>query len=145
MQAKAVIGEQPAYPLQLQLGPCCTVRAVLYGKISENFIFIYIHLYSFIFICNKAVALKIKLVDLKKTDIDNIKRVITEVGGTMIPLALIFQELGFQGVTGVEWGILSGAISTVGMEMGYQLERIGRSIFLIRKRHEGGDKNAEKK
>ena len=89
--------------------------------------------------------MKIKLVDLKKTDIDNIKRVITEVGGTMIPLALIFQELGFQGVTGVEWGILSGAISTVGMEMGYQLERIGRSIFLIRKRHEGGDKNAEKK
>jgi len=90
--------------------------------------------------------LKIKLVDLKKTDIDNIKRVIMEVGGTMIPLTLIFQELGFQGVTGVEWGILSGAISTVGIEMGYQLQRIGRSIFLIKKRHDMEvKKDAEKK
>jgi hypothetical protein len=86
------------------------------------------------------------LTDLKKTDIDNIKRVIVEIGGTMIPLTLIFSNLGFQGVTGVEWGLLSGTISTVGIEMGYQVQRIGRLMFLVKKRHDKEVKtNAKKK
>jgi len=90
--------------------------------------------------------LKVKLTDLKKTDIENIKRIIVEIGGTMIPLALIFEQLGFQGITGIEWGMLGGAISTIGIEMGYQVQKIGRSIFLIKKRHDAEvKKNAEKK
>jgi hypothetical protein len=87
----------------------------------------------------------LKLKDLTKTDIDNIKRVIMEIGGTMIPLSLIFSNLGFQGITGVEWGVLSGAISTVGIEMGYQVQKIGRSIFLIKKRHDEEVKKSAKK
>lgn len=62
----------------------------------------------------------------------------------MIPLTLIFEELGFQGVTGLEWGILSGIISTVGIELGYEVEKIGRTIFLTKGRHKRGDKDAKK-
>ena len=101
-------------------------------------------IYLNVFLYQRLSHLKVKLIDLQKTYIGNIKRVITEIGGTMIPLTLIFQQLGFQGATGVEWGILSGAISTIGIEMGYQVQRIGRSIFLVKERQGEGDKDAEK-
>ena len=41
-------------------------------------------------------------VELGKIDIHAIKRLIVEVGSPIIPLTLIFEGLGFQGVTGIE-------------------------------------------
>jgi hypothetical protein len=74
----------------------------------------------------------VKKVDLDKIDTDAIKKRIIEIGSPIIPLTMIFQALGFVGVTGIEWGILAGAISALATELGYKVERLGRSIVLIR-------------
>jgi hypothetical protein len=71
-------------------------------------------------------------VELDKIDTDAIKKRIIEIGSPIIPLTMIFQALGFGGVTGIEWGILAGAISALATELGYKVEKLGRSIVLIR-------------
>jgi len=73
--------------------------------------------------------LKVKLTDV---DVEAIKRVIIETGSPIIPFTLIFQALGFPGATGIEWGILAGAITATATELGYQVQKIGRSIILVR-------------
>jgi len=74
--------------------------------------------------------LRVKLADV---DIEAIKRVIIETGSPIIPLTLIFEALGFPGATGIEWGILAGAITATATELGYQVQKIGRSIILVQK------------
>ena len=75
-------------------------------------------------------------VELDKIDTNSIKKLLVEIGSPIVPLALIFQGLGFQGVTGLEWGILAGAISALAIELGYKVERIGRSIVLTRRKED---------
>ena len=55
----------------------------------------------------------VKKVELDKIDAHSIKKLLIEIGSPIIPLALVFEGLGFSGVTGIEWGILAGA--TVGL------------------------------
>jgi hypothetical protein len=74
----------------------------------------------------------VKKVELDKIDIHAIKRLIVEIGSPIIPLTLIFEGLGFQGVTGIEWGILAGAVSALATELGYRVQKMGRSIILIK-------------
>jgi len=71
-------------------------------------------------------------VELDKIDINAIKRLIVEVGSPIIPLTLIFEGLGFQGVTGIGWGILAGAVSALATELGYKVQKMGRSIILVK-------------
>ena len=71
-------------------------------------------------------------VKLDRIDIHAIKRLIVEVGSPIIPLTLIFEGLGFKGVTGIEWGILAGAVSALATELDYKVQKIGRSIILIK-------------
>ena len=71
-------------------------------------------------------------VNLEKIDSNSIKKVLIEMGSPIIPLSLIFQALGFGGVTGLQWGILAGAISVLAIELGYKVEKVGRSIVLRR-------------
>jgi len=71
-------------------------------------------------------------VELGKIDIHAIKRLIIEVGSPIIPLTLIFEGLGFQGVTGIEWGILAGAVSALATELGYKVQKMGRSVMLVK-------------
>jgi len=70
-------------------------------------------------------------VELNKIDVGSIKKLIIEIGSPIIPLVLVFENLGFGGATGIEWGILAGAISALAIELGYKVERIGRSIMLV--------------
>jgi hypothetical protein len=56
-----------------------------------------------------------------------------ELGSPIIPLTLVFESLGFKGVTGIEWGMLAGAVSVMATELGYRVEKIGRSIIFIRR------------
>jgi len=70
-------------------------------------------------------------VELNRIDVDSIKKLLIEIGSPIIPLTLVFQGLGFAGVTGVEWGMLAGAVSALATELGYKVERIGRSIMLV--------------
>jgi len=82
---------------------------------------------------------KLRIVDLDEEHINTIRRVITEIGGPVIPLTLVFEGLGYTGVTGLEWGIITGIISAVAVELGYRIQKISRSIILV-KEHQGEKK-----
>ena len=73
-------------------------------------------------------------IDLQKIDTGSIKRVLTELGSPIIPLTLVFESLGYGGATGLEWGILAGAVSALAIELGYEVRRMGRSIVLVKRR-----------
>ena len=73
----------------------------------------------------------VKKVGLDKIDPGSIKKLLIELGSPIIPLTLIFEGLGFKGVTGIDWGILAGAVSALAIELGYKVEKVGRSIILI--------------
>ena len=75
-----------------------------------------------------------KKVELDRIDTYSIKKFLTEIGSPIIPLTLVFKALGFNGVTGLDWGILAGAISAVAIELGYKVERVGRSIVLVQRK-----------
>jgi hypothetical protein len=70
-------------------------------------------------------------VDLKK-DANAIKKLILKIGSPIIPLTLIFEGLGFNGVTGLERGIRTGFVSALTTELGYEAQRLGRSAVLAR-------------
>lgn len=72
-----------------------------------------------------------KKVELSKIDANSIKKLLIEIGSPIIPLTLIFESLGFKGVTGIDWGILAGAVSALAIELGYKVEKVGRSVVLI--------------
>jgi hypothetical protein len=73
----------------------------------------------------------VKKVELNKIDVNSIKKLLVELGSPIIPLTIIFESLGFKGVTGIDWGILAGAVSALAIELGYKVEKVGRSIILI--------------
>jgi len=73
----------------------------------------------------------VKRVELNKIDTNSIRKLLTEIGSPIIPLTLIFESLGFKGITGIDWGILAGAVSALAIELGYKVEKVGRSIILI--------------
>jgi hypothetical protein len=70
-------------------------------------------------------------VELGKIDTNSIKKLLIEIGSPIIPLTLIFESLGFNGITGIDWGILAGAVSALAIELGYKVEKMGRSIVLV--------------
>jgi hypothetical protein len=72
-----------------------------------------------------------KKVELDRIDTYSIKKFLTEIKSPIIPLTLVFKALGFNGVTGLDWGILAGAISALAIELGYKVERVGRSIVFV--------------
>jgi len=73
-------------------------------------------------------------VELSRIDTNSIKRLLVEIGSPIIPLTLVFEALGFNGVTGIDWGILAGAVSALAIELGYKVERVGRSIVLVQRK-----------
>ena len=77
-----------------------------------------------------------KKVELDKIDVYPIKKLLIEIGSPIIPLTIIFESLGFSGVTGIEWGILAGAIAALATELGYKVEKFGRSIILVKRRED---------
>lgn len=77
-----------------------------------------------------------KKVELDRIDTHSIKKLLIEIGSPIIPLTLVFKALGFKGVTGLNWGILAGAISALAIELGYKVERVGRSIVLVQRKED---------
>jgi hypothetical protein len=102
--------------------------AILPHLEDVRFISEYIQLYS---VLEPMMEKEKRKVELNRIDVDSIKKLIIEIGSPIIPLTLVFQGLGFGGVTGIEWGILAGAVSALATELGYKVERIGRSIMLV--------------
>jgi hypothetical protein len=83
----------------------------------------------------KRCADTVKKVELNKIDAASIKKALIELGSPIIPLTLVFESLGFKGITGIDWGILAGAVSVLAIELGYRVEKIGRSIIFIREKY----------
>ena len=75
-----------------------------------------------------------KKVELDKIDAHTIKDLLIKIGSPIIPLTFIFEGLGFSGITGIEWGILAGAVAALATELGYKVKRVGRSIILIQRK-----------
>jgi len=78
----------------------------------------------------------IRKVELDKIDTHSIRDLLMKIGSPIIPLTLIFDGLGFKGVTGIEWGILAGAVCALAIELGYKVEKVGRSIILIQRKED---------
>ena len=70
---------------------------------------------------------------LENIDTRRIRKLLVELGSPIIPLTVLFEALGFRGVTGIEWGILAGAVSAIATEMGYEVQKLGRSVVLVRR------------
>jgi hypothetical protein len=75
-----------------------------------------------------------KKVELDRIDTYLIKKFLTEIKSPIIPLTLVFKALGFNGATGLDWGILAGAISALAIELGYKVKKMGRSIVLVQRK-----------
>jgi hypothetical protein len=84
----------------------------------------------------RILAKKLDLTKIDKETIEKIKRVIIEFGAPIIPLTFLFQILGYSGVVGVDYAALSGLITACAVELGYQVERVGRFIVLRKKQKE---------
>ena len=49
-----------------------------------------------------------KRAKLDKMGTHSIKKLLIEIGSSIIPFTLVFKALGFKGVAGLNWGILAG-------------------------------------
>jgi hypothetical protein len=65
--------------------------------------------------------------------VNRIKRILIEAGAPMVPLSLLFEQLGYTGITGIYWGVLMGVISGLAIEMGYEITKFGSQIVLTKK------------
>ena len=48
----------------------------------------------------------------------------------MIPMSLLFEQLGYTGLQGIYWGILSGVVSALAVELGFEVSKFGSQIVL---------------
>jgi uncharacterized membrane protein len=62
--------------------------------------------------------------------IKRIRRIIIEAGAPMIPMSVLFEQLGYTGMVGVGWGVLVGVISAIAIEFGYEITKFGSQVVL---------------
>ena len=48
----------------------------------------------------------------------------------MIAMSLLFEQLGYTGLQGIYWGILSGVVSALAVELGFEVSKFGSQIVL---------------
>jgi len=58
---------------------------------------------------------------LTKNSTIRIKRILIEFSSPIIPMSVLFETLGFAGITGIFYGILLGAVSMVAIELGFEV------------------------
>jgi len=71
------------------------------------------------------------VLDIDEQFIKIVRHVIQSFGTPVIPFTLIFEALGFSGLTGNSHTLLSTVIAVCGVEMGFKVEKFGRSLVLI--------------
>ncbi len=75
-----------------------------------------------------------------------IKNLVVHMGASVIPLTVVFEALGYTGLTGLGWGILSATIASVADELGYEIRLVGSRYFLMKEeRRQLDQRNAAKK
>ena len=76
---------------------------------------------------------------------DRAKRLLMEVSAPMIPMCVLFEELGYTGLQGVYYALLSGAIMGLAVELGFEVSKFGSQVVLKKETdHQNGDNDKEK-
>jgi hypothetical protein len=73
---------------------------------------------------------KQKKPEINKALVNRVKRILLETGAPMIPMSLLFEQLGYTGLQGIYWGILSGVVSALAVELGFEVSKFGSQIVL---------------
>ena len=73
---------------------------------------------------------KQKKPEINKALVNRVKRILLETGTPMIPMSLLFEQLGYTGLQGIYWGILSGVVSALAVELGFEVSKFGSQIVL---------------
>ena len=73
---------------------------------------------------------KQKKPEINKALVNHVKRILLETGTPMIPMSLLFEQLGYTGLQGIYWGILSGVVSALAVELGFEVSKFGSQIVL---------------
>jgi hypothetical protein len=76
---------------------------------------------------------KLNVSDIDEQFVKVVKHVIQSFGTPVIPFTSIFEALGFSGLTGNSHTLLSAVIAVCGVEMGFQVRKIGKSLILVSK------------
>jgi hypothetical protein len=84
---------------------------------------------------------RLSILDVDEQFIKMVKHVIKSFGTPVIPFTSIFEALGFSGLTGNSHTLLSAVIAVCAVEMGFRVEKLGRSLVLVLKK-EGGNINS---
>ena len=82
---------------------------------------------------------KLSVQNIDEQFIKIVKHVIQSFSTPVISFTSIFEALGFRGLTGNSHTLLSAVIAVCGVEMGFKVEKLGRSLVLVlKKRNRGG-------
>jgi len=72
--------------------------------------------------------------DINEQFIKTVKHVIQSFSTQIVPFTLIFEALGYSGLTGNSHTLLSAVIAVCAVEMGFRVEKLGRSLCIVSKR-----------
>ena len=63
--------------------------------------------------------------------VKTVKQTIKSINASVIPFTSIFKALGYTKLTGNSHTFLTAVIAVCGVEMGFKVEKLGRSLVLI--------------
>jgi hypothetical protein len=77
---------------------------------------------------------KLSVPNIDEQFIKMVRHVIQSFSAPVIPFTSIFEALGYRGATGNSHTLLSAVIAVCGVEMGFKVEKLGRSLVLVLKK-----------
>jgi hypothetical protein len=80
--------------------------------------------------------------EINKALVNRVKRLLVEVSAPMIPMCVLFEELGYTGLQGIYYAILAGVIEGLAIELGFEITKFGSQIVL--KKDSKSDTNQQK-
>ena len=76
-----------------------------------------------------------KLIQSSSVLKDKIKTVLKRSPEPALALSVVFEMVGFEGVSGIGWGVLAGIVISVAIELGYEIRQIGGRYFLFKQKN----------
>ncbi len=65
---------------------------------------------------------------------EKVKTVLKRSPEPALALSAVFQVVGFEGLSGIGWGVLAGIVISVAVELGYEVRQIGGRYFLFKEK-----------
>jgi hypothetical protein len=79
---------------------------------------------------------RLSVLNIDEQFIEMVKHVIQSFSTPVIPFTSVFEVLGFSGLTGNSHTLLSAVIAVCGVETGFKVMKIGRSLVLLKNKEE---------